>query len=112
MKKVIMYTTQTCPYCRSAKDFLKENKISYTEKNASVDPQAQKEMANLNLRGVPSFLIGEDVVVGLDKEKILNLVDHRMVECPGCKAKLRLPNKKGKVKATCPKCGTDFNWEP
>jgi len=112
LKKVIMYTTQTCPYCKSAKEFLKEKNISYTEKNASTDPQAQREMAGLNLRGVPSFLIGDEVVIGLDKDKILKLVDHRLVECPNCNAKLRLPNNKGKIKATCPKCGMGFEWKP
>ena len=111
MKKVILYTTDTCPYCTQAKAFLKDEGIHYQEKNASKDPQAQQEMARLNLRGVPSFLIGEDVVVGLDKEKVKVLVDHRLASCPQCGAKLRLPTGKGKIKATCPKCSTAFEWK-
>lgn len=31
-------------------------------------------MMNMNISGVPTFLIGEEVVIGLDKEKILELV--------------------------------------
>jgi glutaredoxin len=111
MKKVILYTTDTCPYCTQAKAFLKQEKIHFQEKNASRDPAAQQEMATRNLRGVPAFLIGEDVVVGLDKEQVLRLVDHRLVSCPTCQASLRLPTGKGKIKATCPKCSTTFEWQ-
>ena len=111
MKKVVLYTTDTCPYCTQAKAFLREEGIHYQEKNASKDPAAQQEMASRNLRGVPSFLIGDEVVVGLDKEKVLRLVDHRLGTCPNCQSKLRLPVGKGKIRATCPKCGTSFDWE-
>lgn len=106
-----MYTTDTCPYCSQAKAFLKENNIHFQEKNASRDPAAQQEMARRNLRGVPSFIIGDEVVVGLDKEKLLRLVDHRLVSCPNCGSRLRLPTGKGKIKATCPKCNTSFEWK-
>ncbi len=44
------------------------------------------------------------MIVGLDKEKILNLVDHRVIECPECHTKLRVPINKGKIKISCPKC--------
>lgn len=69
-------------------------------------------MARRNISGVPAFLIGDDVVVGLDKEKILELVDHRLVECEKCHTKLRLPINKGSLKATCPKCKNIFSWTP
>jgi len=58
------------------------------------------------ITGVPTILIGEDAVVGLDTEKILKLVDHRLVECPSCHTKLRAPINKGKIKVSCPKCKT------
>jgi len=69
-----MFTTQTWPYCKTAKEFLSKNKIDYTEKNVDLDEEALKEMMNMNISGVPTFLIGEEVVIGLDKEKILELV--------------------------------------
>ncbi|MBF7096216.1 glutaredoxin domain-containing protein [Alkalibacter mobilis] len=112
MKKVTMYTTDTCPYCRSAKEFLKANDIHFTEKNASRDMEAQREMAQKNLRGVPSFVIGDEVVVGLNKDKILAAVDHRLVTCGNCGSKMRVPVNKGTVKVTCPKCGHVFDWSP
>lgn len=87
-----------------AKEFLAENKIHFTEKNVNEDPQAHTMMTSRNITGVPAFLIGKDVVVGLDKAKILELVDHRLVECPNCHAKVRVPTDKGRMSAICPKC--------
>lgn len=104
MKDVIVLTTNTCPYCTMAKQFLNQNNIHYIEKDANSDPQARREMASRNITGVPAFIIGGDVVVGLDKGRILELVDHRLVRCPDCNTAVRIPTKQGKIKANCPKC--------
>lgn len=56
------------------------------------------------ISGVPTFFIGDDVVIGLDKTKILQLVDHRLMECPNCHTKLRVPTNKGQISISCPKC--------
>jgi glutaredoxin 3 len=65
----------------------------------------------MGLRGVPAFLIGDDVVSGLDTGKILALVDHRLIPCENCKTKMRIPTDKGSIKVTCPKCGHSFKPE-
>ena len=44
MKKVSIYTTPTCVYCREAKEFFKENNISYEEYNVLTDIDKRKEM--------------------------------------------------------------------
>jgi glutaredoxin len=104
MKDIILFTTQTCPYCTQAKTFLTQNKIKFIEKDINKDAAANNELVKRNIKGVPTIFIGDDVVVGLDKEKILKLVDHRIVECPECHTKLRVPINKGKLNVTCPKC--------
>ncbi|MGV8906186.1 MAG: glutaredoxin domain-containing protein [Acetobacterium sp.] len=104
MKNVTLLTTKTCSYCKMAKDFLKQNHIQFVEKDINFDSEARNELTRRNIKGVPTFLIGEDVVVGLDKEKILELVDHRIVECQNCKTKLRVPTNKGTINVRCPKC--------
>jgi glutaredoxin 3 len=88
-----------------AKEFLSENKIHYIAKDINVDQQARAEMMRRKVTGVPAFLIGEDMVVGLDKAKILQLVDHRLIECEKCHTKMRVPHNQAKIKITCPKCG-------
>lgn len=103
MKDVTLLTTQTCPYCKMAKEFLAQNHIRFVEKDINFDVEARNELARRNIKGVPTLFIGEDVVVGLDKEKILKLVDHRIVECPNCHTKLRVPTDKA-TNVRCPKC--------
>lgn len=112
MKQVIMFTTQTCGYCKIAKNFLAQNNIHYIEKDVNKDIQARNEMAKRNISGVPTFLIGDEIVVGFDKEKILKLVDHRLAVCPNCGKKMRVPINKGTIKATCPACNTSFEYKP
>lgn len=33
---------------------------------------------------------------------------HRFFKCPNCRATVRVPKGKGKIKITCPKCSTAF----
>jgi len=109
MKDVTVLTTSTCGYCKMAKEFLIQNKIHFVEKDVNLDPQARHEMASRNITGVPAFIIGKDVVVGFDKTKILKLVDHRLVQCPGCKTAIRVPTNEGRIRAKCPKCKSTLN---
>jgi len=104
MKDVTILTTSTCGYCRMAKEFLVKNKIHFTEKDVNKDPQARYEMTSRKLTGVPVFLIGNDVVVGFDQAKVLELVDHRLVQCANCSTAVRVPTKEGRISARCPKC--------
>lgn len=89
-----------------AKEFLSQSRIHYTEKDVNTDPEGRQLMMKHKLTGVPAFIIGSDIIVGLDKERILKLVDHRLETCPNCKAKLRVPTGQGQVSVTCPKCKT------
>ena len=52
-KKVIVYTTTTCPWCHRVKDFLKTNGISYTESNIEQDDAARQKLIDLGFTGVP-----------------------------------------------------------
>ena len=94
-----------------AKEFLSLHKIHFIEKDINVDDQARSELIRRNISGVPTFLVGDDVVVGLDKAKILKLVDHRLVECEKCHTKMRVPINKGTLTVTCPKCAHSFDYK-
>lgn len=69
-----------------------------------MDKEARTEMLRKKITGVPTFIIGEDIIIGLDKEKILRLVDHRVVECAYCHKKVRVPINKPNITAKCPNC--------
>lgn len=74
MANVTVYTSNTCPYCISAKDYLKEKGIDYTEKNVQTDKDARKELMAMGHMGVPVLVIDGEEVVGFDKEKIDTLL--------------------------------------
>jgi len=68
---VIVYSTPTCPYCHAAKQFLKDNKIKFKDIDVSKDRKAAEEMIEKSEQmGVPVIIIGEQVIVGFDREAI------------------------------------------
>ena len=75
MKKVSIYTTPTCGYCREAKEFFKDNSISYEEYNVLTDMDKRKEMIEKSGQmGVPVIVIGDDLMVGFDRDKMSELL--------------------------------------
>lgn len=58
-----------------AKEYLLQKGIPYEEKNVDVDYEARNEMIKRGIRAVPSFLIGGEVIVGLDRTRIEELVN-------------------------------------
>lgn len=71
--------------------------------------EARNDMIRRGIQGVPAFIIEDQVVVGLDTAKIENLMSNKIVTCPTCNVKLRIPRGKGTIKVTCPKCKNGFN---
>lgn len=70
-KTVSIYSTPTCHFCLMAKDFLKENGFEYTEFNVAQDLERRQEMIQKSGQmGVPVIIIGEEMIVGFDKERI------------------------------------------
>lgn len=72
---VKVYSTQTWPWCRVVKDYLKSNNISFVEKDVNKDENAAMEMINKSgQRGVPVIDIDGNIVVGFDKDSIDSLL--------------------------------------
>lgn len=70
-KKVIVYSTPTCPYCKQAKDFLKQNKIEFTEVDVAADEKKAQEMIEKSGQmGVPVIDISGKIIVGFDKAEM------------------------------------------
>lgn len=65
-------------------------------------------MMKRNITGVPAFIIGDEVVVGLDKARIESLLDYKVIDYIECKKRLRIPKDKGIIIITCPECKTKF----
>ena len=70
-KKVIVYSTPTCPYCHKAKDFLTQKKIEFDDIDVSINQEAAKEMIEKSGQmGVPVFDINGKIIVGFDQQAI------------------------------------------
>ena len=66
---VKVYTTITCPWCVKTKEFLKENKVKYTEVNVGTDEKARNDMFEKSGQfGVPVTEVNGTIIVGYDKE--------------------------------------------
>ncbi|MBI5135294.1 NrdH-redoxin [Candidatus Uhrbacteria bacterium] len=77
MKKVIIYTTPTCGYCKMAKAYFKDNNIAYIEKDVAIDQSAADEMINKSGQmGVPVIAISdedggnEQLIIGFDQSAL------------------------------------------
>ena len=74
-KTVGIYSTPTCHFCQMAKEFFGENNIQFTNYDVSKDLERRQEMFDItNQMGVPVIVIGDDVVIGFDREKIAELL--------------------------------------
>jgi len=68
---VTVYSTPTCPWCKKVKEFLKEKKIEFKDKNIGEDQEAAKEMIKKSGQmGVPVIDVDGKIIVGFDKEAL------------------------------------------
>ena len=71
MKKVIVYSTPSCPYCTMVKDFLKEKNIDFEDIDVAADYDKAEEMVRKSGQmGVPVIDIDGEIIVGFNKPKI------------------------------------------
>jgi glutaredoxin-like YruB-family protein len=72
---VKVFSTPTCPYCVTLKEFFKEHNIEFEDIDVSQDEKARDEMIEKSGQmGVPVVDINGEIVVGFDKEKISQLL--------------------------------------
>ena len=76
--KVRVFSTLSCPYCVTLKEFLKEHNIEFEDIDVSQDKAASDEMIEKSGQmGVPVIEIDGEIIVGFDKEKISKLLNIR-----------------------------------
>lgn len=73
MSKVIVFTSDTCPHCVTAKSYLKEKGIEFEEKNIK-ETENRKKLISMGFMGVPVILIDDEAISGFDKNKIDSLL--------------------------------------
>jgi glutaredoxin-like YruB-family protein len=67
-KKVKIYTTPKCPYCKMAKDYLRKKGVKFEEIDVSSDQKAAEEMIKKSGQiGVPQIEINGRMILGFDE---------------------------------------------
>lgn len=74
MPKVTIFTSSTCPHCKTAKDYLKEKGVEFEERNVQNDPEARKELIQKGYMGVPVIVVGDEEIQGFDKARLDELL--------------------------------------
>ncbi len=74
MPNVIVYYTDSCPYCRMVKAFLERRGVAYRAINVGRDRQAAREMIERSKQyGVPVTMVDDEVIVGFDTRRLSEL---------------------------------------
>ena len=69
MKKISIYTTESCHFCKDVKAFLEDAGVKYESFDVGKDLKRRKEMVELSGQmAVPVTVIGDTVIVGFQKE--------------------------------------------
>jgi glutaredoxin-like YruB-family protein len=73
---VTVYSTPTCPYCNSVKEYLDGKGVTYDEVDVSQDQAAAQELvAKTGQQGVPQTDIDGEFVIGFDISKLDSLLN-------------------------------------
>jgi len=70
-RKVIVFSTPTCPYCHMVKAYLREKQVAFEDIDVSKDEQKATQMVERSGQtGVPQLWIDDLVVVGFNRPQI------------------------------------------
>jgi glutaredoxin-like YruB-family protein len=69
--KVVIYSTHPCPWCKKTKEFLRANKISFTNKFVDTSKKNADEMIKVSgQQAVPVTVINGKVIVGYNESSL------------------------------------------
>ncbi len=74
-KKVIVYSTPTCPYCKMTKEYFVKHKVVYQDIDVSADQKAAEEMIQKSGQmGVPVIEVEGKIIIGFDQKRLAELL--------------------------------------
>ncbi len=72
-KKVIIYSTDWCAFCKQAEKFLDSKKVPWEDFDIEKDEAANRAMLEKiggNFRGVPVIDVDGEIILGFDRRKL------------------------------------------
>ena len=73
MKKVEIYTSDTCIQCKKAKEYLQNNNIEFVEYNISSNQEYKRELIKKGYLSVPVIVVDGQDILGFDLTRIKQL---------------------------------------
>lgn len=67
---VVMFGTETCPWCAKTRSLLRRLKVPYREHRIDASPDSMALYRTLNAGGVPVVLVGQRRIYGFDEAKL------------------------------------------
>ena len=75
-KLVEIYSTPTCHFCHLAKDWFTEKGVKFVDYDVSIDTEKRKHIMEVTGQmGVPVIIIGDDIVIGFNQDKLSELLN-------------------------------------
>lgn len=70
---VKVYSTNSCPWCVKAKQYLKSKNVEFEDLNVQTDMAAREDMLKKSKQmGVPVLDVNGTIIIGFDKNAIDN----------------------------------------
>ncbi|RLJ15853.1 NrdH-redoxin [bacterium endosymbiont of Escarpia laminata] len=73
--KVVIYTTQRCPHCKRAKEWLREQKVLFLEFDVGKAGKMQKHFFSMGGRSVPMIVIGDRQLPGFAPKQLRQVLE-------------------------------------
>lgn len=74
-KKIEIFSSPTCHFCKDLKAFLDEKNIEYIDYDVSANEEYRNQLVERSQQlGVPVTFIGDEMIIGFDKPKIMELL--------------------------------------
>lgn len=80
-KKIVMYSTQWCPYCQQARAYFQAHNIDYLERDIEQgDSHIDGLYQTIGRNGVPQIVIGNEILHGFDQQLVAQtLVENQLL---------------------------------
>lgn len=76
-KKVVMYSTEWCGYCKQAARHFRKNNIAFVEHDIEKSSNAANDFKKLGGKGVPLILVGKKKMSGFNANRFDRLYDSK-----------------------------------
>ena len=73
MKKIEIYTSDTCIQCKKAKEYFENNNIEFIEYNISYNEEYKRELIKKGYLSVPVIVVNNQDILGFDVNRIKQL---------------------------------------